>query len=468
MIKKACKNIPLIAAMAFGHTGLTEANPRQESAEALQSLANSMNWVSVQQCAPTYDRIQEQLRKAEEKISTATIELYKDDPLKNFLDTQVSTKLLSLTDELKYLRERCLAEDYDASAISLERPSRLQQMIQEWRSTILWASDVILKDNLPDTDQVLKSETLVQPLSPVPLQKFKDCADTYCQELIVIPTGSFIMGGTDEEATAGGVNPTVASWERPRHTVTISKPIATLISEVTLGSFRKFVQETSYTIPTGCTSLSTSSSSTGLATLVFVDEYNYENPGYPQEDDSPVVCVRREDAREYANWLSKKTGHRYRLPTEAEWEFIARGGTDTTYFWGNSPDEACLYANTYDQTSDEENRFGYQRFECRDAFPYTAPVASFLPNNFGVHDVLANAREWVDDCWHYSYRSAPTNGSRWGEENNGLCNFGVLRGGAWAYNTFNVRIAYRNAYFSSQAKSSMWGFRLVRDIEGPE
>ncbi|HEJ3624775.1 formylglycine-generating enzyme family protein [Pseudomonas aeruginosa] len=464
MITSKVTHPMLLAFISAGLFTTTEAS-QQETISALESLAEVMVWTSTEQCAPTYDKVLKWSDVAKQVIASEVTSQNSDRHYTQFLKSEVEAKLASLDEEVRYLRSRCIATDYDSSSLSLERPSRLQQMLQEWRSTILWASRTILSSRYPYKYEVTRAETLTPPRNPQPLERFRDCADNFCQEMVAIPSGEFLMGGSDEEAIAEGVNPTVATWERPRHKVHITKPFAMAAEEVTLGAFRQFVAETGYSLPQGCTSLTPPADpTTGLATLVFSENSNYENPGFAQRDEQPVVCVRREDGRAYARWLSQKTGQQYRLPTEAEWEYAARAGTQTTFFWGNDREQACLYANVYDQTSDETYRYGFRRFECRDNVANTAPVGSFLPNQFGIHDLLANAREWVDDCWHYGYQLAPEDGSLWSRENGGLCQFGVLRGGAWAYNTVNVRVAYRNAYFSSQARAFMWGFRMVRDI----
>lgn len=456
---------PMLAVfISAGVITTTEAD-QQETTSTLESLAEAMLWTTLEQCSSTYDNVLRYNDAARKVVARELSNPESGKPYIKFLQNQVDAKLSSLDEETRFLRSRCIAADYNNSPLSLERPLRLQQMLQEWRSTILWANSTIISGRYPYSKKVTRAETLTPPRAPQPLERFKDCADVFCQEMVVVPAGNFQMGGTDEEALSEGVNTTVASWERPRHLVDITKPFAMAAEEVTLGAFRQFIHDTGYSMPRGCISLTPPTApSTGLANLVFSEDSDYENPGFAQRDDQPVVCVRREDARAYAQWLSQKTGQQYRLPTEAEWEYATRAGTQSTFFWGNDRDQACLYANVYDQTSDEAYHYGFVRFECQDNIASTAPVGSFLPNRFGIHDLLANAREWVDDCWHYNYQSAPADGSLWGEEDGGLCRFGVLRGGAWAYNTVNVRVAYRNAYFSSQARAFMWGFRLVREL----
>ena len=129
----------------------------------------------------------------------------------------------------------------------------------------------------------------------------------------------------------------------------------------------------------------------------------------------PVIHVSWDDAVAYARWLSKQTGKRYRLPTEAEWEYTARGGATSTWFWGDDASHACTYANVFDRGHEAELKSRYsvnwESAACEDGYAETAPVGSFKPNRFRVHDTAGNVWEWVEDCYHESYEGAPRDGS---------------------------------------------------------
>jgi len=114
-----------------------------------------------------------------------------------------------------------------------------------------------------------------------------------------------------------------------------------------------------------------------------------------------VINVSWDDATDYSQWLSKQTGHEYRLPTEAEWEYAARAGTETAQYWGNNPDDACRYANVYDNTS-KKNGLAWPNHNCTDGYAKTAPIGSFEPNGFGLFDMLGNVSEQT--CSEYEDR----------------------------------------------------------------
>jgi formylglycine-generating enzyme required for sulfatase activity len=156
----------------------------------------------------------------------------------------------------------------------------------------------------------------------------------------------------------------------------------------------------------------------------------------------PVINVSWDDAVAYAQWLSAKTGKSYRLPTEAEWEYAARAGSVSAYWWG---DDIAVGGS-----------------EWRDR--WTAPVGSFTANAFGLHDILGNVEEWVQDCWHSSYEGAPDDGSAWLDADNGKCDWRVVRGGAWLADP--VHTAYRS-WYEQAFSSDHLGFRLARDFWTP-
>ncbi len=338
-------------------------------------------------------------------------------------------------------------------------------MLSEWQGTI----NLLIRqiNNPPNMNPEIKLASLTNTninQSTLAKSKFKDCSDSFCPEMTVIPAGSFLMGGNINEQEQQNVPAQSRPYELPQHLVQVEKPFAMSTYETTIAEFQAFQKETGWEVE-GCRNWETRN---GVFNMWYRDDLNPNNSGMNQTSQDPVVCVRREDGREFAKWLSKKTGQTYRLPTEVEWEYAARAGTTTAYYWGDdlNLDQACKYANVLDPTTAAAipQTSGWSLFNCTDGYAFTSPVGKFLPNNFGLYDMSANAREWVDDCWHSNYENAPSVNRRWGEENNGQCNFPVLRGGAWIYNTYNVRTAYRNAYVTSQARSIMWGFRLVREI----
>ena len=228
--------------------------------------------------------------------------------------------------------------------------------------------------------------------------------------------------------------------------------------EITRGQFRRFVQEEHY---------QTVAEKTGGCNVYDMkskrwnqDKKSYwDNPGFPQDDTHPVVCIAFKDAREYAHWLSRRTGAAYRLPTEAEWEYAARAGTVTSRFWGNEAEQGCLFANGADAEAAKLNP-NWTTTHCSDGYGYTAPVASFRPNHFGLYDMAGNVWEWVADCWHDNYQAAPSDGSAW--EGAADCGRGV-RGGSWDYLPQYLRSAFRNR-IRPDAASDNQGFRLARAL----
>ena len=156
-----------------------------------------------------------------------------------------------------------------------------------------------------------------------------------------------------------------------------------------------------------------------------------------------MVCVDWSDAKAYVASLAAKTGKPYRLATEAEWEYAARVGTMTARYWGDDRHAACAYANVYDLDGIAgwgEARSTERYSNCRDGYVFTAPVASFLPYAFGIHDMIGNVFEWLEDCFHDSYDGAPADGSAWVA---GTCTQRSARGESWSSTPRNLRAGWR-------------------------
>jgi formylglycine-generating enzyme required for sulfatase activity len=264
-----------------------------------------------------------------------------------------------------------------------------------------------------------------------PCWAFEEITDCdVCPVLLVLPEGQFVMGSNDNESTLPD--------EKPAHLVKIAKSFAVGKFELT------FDQWDACTTDGACKKV--------------------DDEGWGR-GSRPVIKVDHAAAKTYTSWLSKKTGKRYRLLSEAEWEYAARGGTVTAWYWGSIEDgigvpAACLYANTHDQSS-KTNRPDYTwlAHPCDDGYTYTAPVGSFKPNAFGLYDMLGNVAEWVEDC-EGSYKDAPTDGSAAVSND---CEKRVTRGGAWINGPTWVRSAFRHPQRASYANYDV-GLRVARDV----
>ncbi len=280
----------------------------------------------------------------------------------------------------------------------------------------------------------------------------KDCPD--CPKMVVVPAGSFLMGSAEAETIREQVPDKNAISERPQRRVSVTQPFALGQYAVTRGEFAAFVLGTGHD-PSGCYVEQDGK-------VVVGEKWSWRNPGFEQTDQHPVVCVSRDDAQRYVEWLRRKTGKSYRLPSEAEWEYAARAWTTTARYWGDGRDGACNYANVADLTGAEALRWKIDDsdFQCRDGYVYTAPVGSFLPNRFDLYDMLGNVQQWTGDCWNETYADAPSDGSAW---TSGNCERPVVRGGAWNSNPRNLRSARRNGS-TPDYRFSVIGFRVARTL----
>ena len=166
--------------------------------------------------------------------------------------------------------------------------------------------------------------------------------------------------------------------------------------------------------------------------------------------DRPVVNVSYQDAQNYVAWLSAKTGEAYRLPSEAEWEFAARGGVSSAFSFGRSVSAAQANFNANYPYGTEKGVFRAR----------TLPTGSFAPNNFGLYDMHGNVWEWTQDCWSPSHDGAPSDGAAVG----GACDVGVIKGGAWNTGGWRLRAGHR-LYKTKLARENDIGFRVARDLE---
>ena len=279
---------------------------------------------------------------------------------------------------------------------------------------------VAVLELLNDVDKVLaederhREDLLRQAESTSSGRVFRDCE--VCPVMVEVPAGSFMMGSPESEEGRFDV-------EGPQHRVTIGSPFAVGVYEVTFAEWDACVGAG------GC-------------------------GGYRPGDDEgwgrgrrPVIRVSWDDAQGYVQWLSRETGEQYRLLTEAEWEYVARAGTTTARYWGDSESGQCRNGNGYDDYVD-----------CSDGYEFTAPVGSFQPNAFGLYDVLGNVWEWTEDCWNDDYSGAATDGSAW---QSGDCSRRVLRGGSWNLDPWDLRSAFRFRN-SPGNRLNYLGFRVAR------
>jgi formylglycine-generating enzyme len=288
-------------------------------------------------------------------------------------------------------------------------------------------------------------------------RSFRDCAG--CPQMVTIPAGTFTAGSTPAETSRDAVTPLLAAREQPQTAVTIARPFAIGRFVVTRGEFARFAKETGYAPGPGCSHLESGPDNKWAVS----PGRNWRNPGIPQTDRHPVVCVSYLDATAYAEWLSRKTGHRYRLPTGSEWEYAARAGASTARYWGDDRERACEYANVSGLERAEAH--GGPKadlstfFPCRDGYVFTSPVGRFKPNAFGLYDVLGNVHQLTADCVAPSLATLPPDGGAIA----GDCTSHIDRGGSWSNSPRYLRLASRHADLND-ARNTVLGFRVLREL----
>ncbi len=261
---------------------------------------------------------------------------------------------------------------------------------------------------------------------PAPGTVFKDCEA--CPEMVVLPAGSFIMGTPNDEVGR-------QHDEGPQRTVTFARPFAISRYQVTAAELDAYIKQSGVVIKSG-------------------DERpgrwcEAGKPSYEQGPRQPAVCVDYHEVQAYTQWLSKQTGHTYRMLSEAEREYGARAGSSGPFPFPFDKDgeyQISQHANTYGP---------------KDGYTYSSPVGSYPPNAFGVYDMHGNVYEWVADCWHDSYEDAPVDGSAWIDDEQ--CRLVQIRGNDWGEPPIFSRSGNRNNA-AKDGRGDWIGFRVAREL----
>jgi formylglycine-generating enzyme required for sulfatase activity len=238
-----------------------------------------------------------------------------------------------------------------------------------------------------------------------PGEIFRDCEA--CPELVVVPPGDFTMGSND------------TPYEKPEHPIVIKRAFAIGRREVTFAEWDQCAD-------------------------AGVCKHRPDDHGWGR-GDRPVINVAWDDAKLFVAWLAQKTGQKYRLPSEAEWEYAARAGTKTPFWWGRDAGTGHAQCDNCGSPTTKQ----------------VAVTGSYRPNGFGLYDSAGNAAEWVEDCWNENYRNAPRDGAAW---ISGDCRLRVLRGGNFLSKATEIRSAARFRY-DVDVRYYANGFRVMRDLQ---
>ena len=277
-------------------------------------------------------------------------------------------------------------------------------------------------DAFPGGINVTSALQHIDNLTLRPGKVFRDCPA--CPTMVVVPAAAYWQGSDDASSYA-------LSMEKPRRLVTIDKPFAVGVYEITMAEWDACVTDK------GCTS-------------------RPEDNGWGRAN-RPVMMVSWNDAEEYVHWISKKTGVSYRLPSESEWEYVARAGEESEWPAGH-PSQVCVFGNV----AGTETGFRWQHTQCGDTSALqTTQAGSFRANAFGLFDVIGNVSEWTADCMNLSYIDAPVDGSAWAR---GICSSHMTRGGSWITGSKEIRLSAR-FNLKNGDRNDFTGFRVVREIK---
>jgi formylglycine-generating enzyme required for sulfatase activity len=260
-----------------------------------------------------------------------------------------------------------------------------------------------------------------------------------------------VLMGSEQGDIDSGI---AAANEGPQHVAVIKQPIAVGRFEITRDQYAAFVRETGYNGADNCVTFENNQPQDRV-------KRSFLNPGYAQAGNHPAVCVSWVNAQAYVDWLSRITGKTYRLLSEAEFEYVARAGGTARYGASNDPAELCMFANGADQSAKGAGLPPDAPYmNCKDGYPFTAPVGSFAVNAFGVYDMIGNVWEWTEDCFYGDYASARLETASGSAE---LCEARSVRGGDWFSTEASLRPAVR-ARADINAHNDDIGFRVVRTL----
>ncbi len=296
-------------------------------------------------------------------------------------------------------------------------------------------------------------------------------------KFVLVPAGEFLMGSDESPDVLSKDYPQYERRrvqelgdEAPVHRVRITQPFYLGQFEVTVGQFRKFLEASGY-IPESVAdgtggygynaNYDPTKSDSGDAFEGRDPKYSWHNPGFVQGDNHPVLNITWNDAVALTKWLSEKEGVKYRLPTEAEWEYACRAGTRTRYANSNNPESLIKIANIFDADAKEYwSRWAQFALSGHDNSAFTSPVGSFAPNSWGLYDMHGNAWEWVSDWYENDYYAKSPIDDPQGPTD-GIVR--VRRGGSWHTWSLYARSSYRN-WISPNSRYSLVGMRLVREV----
>jgi formylglycine-generating enzyme required for sulfatase activity len=319
---------------------------------------------------------------------------------------------------------------------------------------------------------IFSSASAAEPASPKLIQ------NSLGMKFVLLPAGEFLMGSDESPEALAKAYPhyprerfLLLFDEAPVHKVRVTRPFYLGRHEVTVGQFRRFLEASGYQPESEAdgtggygynAAYDSDKSARGDAFEGRDPRYSWHNPGFAQGDDHPVVNVTWNDAVALAKWLSQREKKKYRLPTEAEWEYACRAGTRTRYHSGDDPESLARVANVFDADA-KPNWLRWKQFAltAHDGFAFTAPVGSFAANAFGLHDMHGNVWEWTSD-FHADdyYARSPVNDPQGPADGT----VRVRRGGSWHTWSFYNRCAYRN-WNAEDTRYTLVGIRLVREAD---